>query len=227
MDDLSTYAVADFIPFTADVYFRLIERVSAAWWPLHLLTVAVGLAAAGLAWSGRARIAGGLLAAALAWVGATFLVGEYAQLNWAGTWFGGAFVVGAALVVLFGFAESRHGRPVRRISVPGLAGLTLAVVGVPGYPFIAPLAGRGWARAEVFGIHPDPTAVAALGIALLMLRGYRLWLAAVVPALWCLVSALTLQALHAPWAEMLYAAVGVALVGVLWRSLADPGSGRV
>lgn len=227
MDDLSTYAVADFIPFTADVYFRLIERVSEAWWPLHLLTLGVGLAAAALAWSGRARIAGGLLAAALAWVGATFLVGEYAQLNWAGTWFGWAFVIAAALLVPLAFAESRSARRNRRISVPGLAGLALVVLGVPGYPFIAPLAGRGWAQAEVFGIHPDPTAVAALGIALLMLRGYRMWLAAVVPALWCLVSALTLQVLSAPWAQVLYAAVGVALLGMLWRGLADFGSGRV
>ena len=62
--------------------------------------------------------------------------------------------------------------------------------------------------------------MAALGIALLMLRGYRLWLVAVVPMLWCLASALTLQVLQAPWAGVLYAAIGVALLGMIWRGIA-------
>jgi len=211
--------VADFIPFTAEVYFRLIERVSEDWWPLHLLTLGVGLAVAGLAWVGRVRFAGSLLAAALGWVGATFLIGEYAQLNWAGAWFGWAFL--AAAMLLFVLSQPGSATPPGHTCVPRLAGLALVVLGVPAYPVIALLAGRGWSHAEVFGIHPDPTAVAALGIALIMLRGWRLWIAAVVPAVWCLVSALTLQVLQAPWAGLLYAALAVALFGMVWPSAAD------
>lgn len=221
MGNLTSYSTADFIPFTAEVYFRLIERVSETWWPLHLLTLCIGLSAAALAWTGRARAAGGLLAAAMAWVGVVFLFGEYAQLNWAGTWFGWAFVAAAALLLLFSTMQSRSAKSGPRISIPGLAGLALVVLGVPGYPLIAPLAGLGWSHAETFGIHPDPTAVAALGIALIMLRGYRIWLVAVVPALWCLVSALTLQVLQAAWAGVLYAVVGVALFGMIWSSVGE------
>lgn len=220
MVDLTSYSVADFIPFSAEVYFRLIERVSETWWPLHLLTLAGGLAAVLLAWSRRARVASGLLAAALAWTGATFLVGEYAQLNWAGSWFGWAFVVAAGMLLVFALIRPGRAVPLRPISVPDVAGVALAALGVAGYPLIAPLVGRGWSQAEVFGIHPDPTAVAALGIALLMLRGWRLWLAAVVPGLWCLASALTLQVLRAPWAGVLYAALGAALFAMVWRSIA-------
>jgi len=220
MGKLDSYTIADFIPFTAEVYFRLIERVSEAWWPLHLLTLFIGLAAAALAWSGRVRIAGGLTAAAHAWVGVTFLVGQYAQLNWAGTWFGWAFVVAGVLFLWFAFRQSRSTVPPGRRSVPGLLGIVLAIAGVAVYPLIAPLAGFGWSQAELFGIHPDPTAAAALGIALLTLRGYRLWLAAVVPVLWCLVSALTLQVSQAPWAGVLYAVVGIALIGMIWSSVA-------
>lgn len=220
MVDLTSYSVADFIPFSAEVYFRLIERVSETWWPLHLLTLAVGLAAVLLAWARRVRVAGGLLAAALAWTGATFLIGEYAQLNWAGSWFGWAFVVAALMLLMFALVRPGRAVPLRRISVPDVAGVALAALGVAGYPLIAPLAGRGCSQAEVFGIHPDPTAVAALGILLLMLRGWRLWLAAVVPALWCLASALTLQVLQAPWAGVLYAALGAALFAMVWRSIA-------
>lgn len=61
----------------------------------------------------------------------------------------------------------------RRDRVPRLAGLALTALGVPLYPLIGPLVGRDWSQAEVFGIHPDPTAVATLGVALLTLRGYR------------------------------------------------------
>lgn len=224
MSDWTGYAVADFIPFTAEVYFRLVERVSEAWWPLHPLALGVGLAAAALALVGRGHIAGGMVAAALAWTGATFLIGAYAQLNWAGAWFGRGFVVAGALLALFAITQPHGKSACRRLSIPGAA---LAALGVVAYPLIAPLAGRGWLQSEVFGIHPDPTAVAALGIALLILRGWRLWLAALVPLLWCLFSALTLQVLQAPWASILYAVVGVALFGMLRRSLADAGSGKV
>ncbi|MDT8410220.1 MAG: DUF6064 family protein [Wenzhouxiangellaceae bacterium] len=221
MSDWTSYAVADFIPFTAEVYFRLIKRVSETWWPLHLLTLAAGLVAAGLAWAGRVHSAVFVPAAALAWVGATFLIGQYAQLNWAGPWFGGAFVVAGVLLLLLAFGQPRSAVPLRRNPVPGLAGLSRAVLGLPGYPLIATLVGFGWSQAEAFGIHPDPTAVAAPGLALLMLRGYRLWLAAAVPILWCLVSALTLQVLQAPWAGLLYAAVGVALIGMVWSRFVE------
>lgn len=224
MGDWTSYAVADFVPFTAEVYFRLIARVSERLWPLHAVTLGAGLAAAGLAWSGRTRIAGMLLAAILAWVGVAFLAGEYAQLNWAGTWFGGAFVAAAALLLLFTAPGPRgSARPRARLrtrSVPELAGLLLAAFGLLVYPLIAPLAGNGWSRAETFGIHPDPTAVAALGIVLMMLRGFRLWPVGIVLLSWCLASALTLQVLDAPWAYLLHAAAGVALLAMLWTSVA-------
>ena len=222
IDNLSSYTVADFIPFNAEVYFRLIERVSAAWWPLHLLTLAAGLAAVGFAWTGRARTAGSIVATAMAWVGVTFLMDDYAQLNWAGIGFGWGFVGAATLLLLFSLrlpgvaGHLEHGaKPTNGITFLRLAGLALATFGVAGYPAIAPLAGGGWTEAEVFGIHPDPTAVAALGIVLLILHGYRLWVAAAAPLLWCLVSALTLQVLQAPWAVGLYVATSLALFGMI------------
>lgn len=229
MTDLSSYSIADFVPFTAEVYFRLIERVSETWWPLHLLTLAAGLAAAGLAGSARARSAGGLMAAALAWVSANFLLTGYARLNWAGSWLGWAFLLAAALLLLSVLtrpaltphppSQSPASEPRCRERVPRFAGLVLTALGVPVYPLIAPLAGRDWSRAEVFGIHPDPTAVATLGVVLLTLRGWRLWLTAIVPLMWCLISALTLQVLQAPSPGLLYAAFAIALCAMLWRGL--------
>lgn len=82
--DWRTYSVADFVPFTAEVYVRLIERANTAQWPLHLLGLAAGAAALVLARRGRGRLGSALLAGAWAWVGAAFLMRGYAELSWAG-----------------------------------------------------------------------------------------------------------------------------------------------
>lgn len=45
MNGWQTYRLEDFIPFTPEVYWRLLERINEAFWPLHVLAVAIGLAA--------------------------------------------------------------------------------------------------------------------------------------------------------------------------------------
>jgi hypothetical protein len=66
------------------------------------------------------------------------------------------------------------------------------------HPLSAPLFGRPLAQAEIAGIAPDPTAIATLGLAL-MLRSRPLRLvAAAIPALWLGLSGLTLWLLDAP-----------------------------
>ena len=80
-------------------------------------------------------------------------------------------------------------------------GLVLLVLGVVVYPLLAPASGRGWSRAEVFGLMPDPTAVATLGWLFLQdgigARGLQ-----IVPALWCVYSGLTLVALGDAFAAL-------------------------
>ncbi|MGE5600184.1 MAG: DUF6064 family protein, partial [Pseudomonadota bacterium] len=53
-------------------------------------------------------------------------------------------------------------------------------------PAVGLLAGRRWTQAELFGVAPDPTVVATLGI-LLAATGLRATLL-VVPLLWCAAS---------------------------------------
>ena len=219
IDDWSSYRIADFIPFTADVYFRLIERVGEAFWPLHLLTVAIGLVTVLLALFGRGRAASVLLALVWGWVGVTFLIQRYAQLNWAGEYFGWGFLAQAALLALIaltGHGLATAGRPP---GVSGWAGLALAVAGLLLYPLIAPLAGHGWFQAETFGIHPDPTAVATIGVLLLLLDGAWRWLAFVIPGLWCLISLLTLQVLDAQWTMLLGIFIVLGVTAMVWRSV--------
>lgn len=113
MSDWSTYRLQDFIPFSADVYFRLLERMGETFWPLQLLMLVVGAAALFLALANRAQFTCLLLAPLWIFVGVTFFAQRYAELNWAGHYIGRAFLAQAAILIMipligFGLAEAPH-----------------------------------------------------------------------------------------------------------------------
>ena len=58
------------------------------------------------------------------------------------------------------------------------------------HPLIAPLSGRPWTQAEIFGLAPDPTVIATLGVLVAAARPN--WHLLVLPLLWCAISGLTL-----------------------------------
>jgi len=221
MGDWQSYRLQDFIPFTPEVYWRLLERVNEAFWPLHLLAVALGLAALLLAVRGRPRLAIGLLAPAWLSSGILFHLNYYAELNWAAPWFGWAFVCQAALLFVgatFGAATPSSEWPARlRLWTGGAVSITALLV----YPAIAAVIGSGLAHAEMFGLHPDPTALATMGIALIALRGPSVWLALLVPSLWCLVTSLTLAALDAGWAWIPLSAALIIVAVALTTTFCD------
>jgi hypothetical protein len=98
-------------------------------------------------------------------------------------------------------------------------GIVIALVGLIGLPFIAPITGGTWLQAEVFGIHPDPTAITTLGLAVILFRGWAMWLIAIIPALWVLISGLTLWVLGATAAIVLFAVLTLGLIGLVWKSV--------
>jgi hypothetical protein len=77
---------------------------------------------------------------------------------------------------------------------------------------VGPLLGRGWRGVEIFGVAPDPTAVATLGI-LLLARGRGRGLLMVIPVLWCAITGALLLAMKAPdaWIAPLAAALAVSI----------------
>jgi hypothetical protein len=75
---------------------------------------------------------------------------------------------------------------------------------------LAPLTGRPWTTAEVFGVAADPTAIASVAV-LARVRGRIRWLLLVVPVLWCAVAAATLGAMQAPEGLVVVAAGLLAL----------------
>jgi hypothetical protein len=74
---------------------------------------------------------------------------------------------------------------------------SIVAISILGYPILAPLTGRPWTTAEIFGVAPDPTAIASAAV-LALVRGRIRWLLLVVPVLWCAVAAATLWAMDAP-----------------------------
>jgi hypothetical protein len=197
MNGWQTYRLEDFIPFTPDVYWRLLERINETFWPLHVLAVAIGLTALLLALRGNQRIALALLAPAWLTSGIIFHLTYYAELNWAAPWFGWGFLAQAALLLALALfaGSSRPQEPSKGLST--WIGTTVAVVSVLGYPLIAATIGPGLSHAETYGLHPDPTAIATLGVLLIILRGPTFWIASVIPILWCVIGSLTLIAIDA------------------------------
>lgn len=227
---MTSYQLQDFIPFSAEVYFRLLERISETWWPLHILSLALGAAALVLAlfvrkYEQRGRLAWLLIAPVWAFVALVFFRQHYAQLNWAGNYIGYAFLAQAILLLWLAVTGSGF-NTAAPAKTPVVIGIAIAVTGLAIQPLLAALSGAGWWQAQVFGIHADPTAITTLGLALMLLRGWRLWLTAVIPVLWLLLSGLTLWVLQATEAWLLFAVLAAALMGCLLLSRLLSADGR-
>lgn len=208
MSEWWTYRPEDFLLFSPRVYWRMFELHNAALWPLQVLALAAGLTIVLLVvWRPRssARWLTPLLAIPWIFVGWSFLWNRYADINWAAAYVAPAFAVEGVLLLACG--------PFLSFDRRGLAGWTgyfLLAFALAGQPLLAPLQGRGWASSEVFGIAPDPTAIATLGL-LLLARGRLVPLLLPIPVLWCLLSGVTLQTMGEPQAWALHAVVAVAV----------------
>ena len=92
------------------------------------------------------------------------------------------------------------------------AGMAMFAFALLVEPLAGPLLGRGWRQVEIFGVAPDPTAVATLGL-LLAARGPGRGVLMIIPVLWCLTTGAFLAAMEAPdaWVAPAAAALAVGL----------------
>ena len=223
MSEWWTYSLSDFLMFAPRTYYRLLERYNADLWPAQFAAVAAGVALLALVRRGgsaASRTTAGLLAAAWAWVAWAFLAERYATINWAATWMALAFALQAAL--LFAFALRREGLAAasHAPAVASRLGTAFTALAVLAYPAIAVFAGRGIAAAEAFGLAPDPTVLATLGVLLRAPPASRAILLP-IPLAWCAVGGATLWTMRSPeWWLLPVAgtlAVAVALAPQLLR----------
>lgn len=225
MSEWWTYRLGSFLMFSDATWGRLVASYNRDLWPAQLPALCLGLVASALALRARVprhdRLVSAVLASAWIWVGWAFLHRRFASVNWPADYLGLAFVLQGAAIGWLGAVQGglRFGRTAGPVVEPDavrgrIGGLALALAGLAAVPLVAPLLGRPWARMEVFGLMPDPTAIATLGI-LLMARSAPGWLS-VIPVLACAASAATLWALRAPeaWVPAAGAAVAVSLLAV-------------
>jgi hypothetical protein len=213
-----TYRPSDFLMFSPRIYARLFESVNLQWWPLALLLPLAGLAWAWLLWRRGAALRPGLAALGVVWifVAWAFHAERFVPINWAAV----AFVLLFALqgVGLLGLA-ALGGVQVRRHGARAVVGLVMWLLALLAHPLLAALQHRPWLQAEVFGLAPDPTAIATLGVWLLLRADARAaawaWRAlGVLPLAWCACSAAMLATMDADQAWVPTAALLLTLLAL-------------
>ena len=224
MSEWWTYRPEDFLLFSPRVYWRMFELHNAALWPLQVPALASGIMILLLVARrprSSVRWLGLLLASLWIFVGWSFLWTRYATINWAAAYVAPAFVVEGVLFLVAG--SLLNGLTFDRRGFAGWTGYFLLAFALAGQPLLAPLQGRGWASSEVFGIAPDPTAIATLGL-LLLARGRLVPLLLPIPVLWCLLSGMILRTMGEPQAWALHAALALAAAAGIWTMVRQRGS---
>ena len=245
MSEWWTYSLTSFLLFSARTYYRLFELTNADAWPLQIVTLAIGLAiifliVRGTAWSGRAVAA--MLAALWLFVAWAYMLERYDPINFAARYYAIGFVLQAGLLLWTGAIrdgirfdssplipakagiQSPTHEPAVEPWVPAFAGtsgarwvgVALLVYALAIHPLIAPLSGRPWTQAEIFGLAPDPTVIATLGVLVAAARPN--WLLLILPLLWCIISGLTLWTMEQPEAPVIAVAGLLAIAACFVRS---------
>ena len=227
MSEWWTYDLRDLLMFSSQTYYRLFALYNLEWWPLQMLALALGAAVLALRqrggeWAGRAIA--GILAACWLWVAWGFHWQRYASINLLAGYFAWAFVVQALLLLWLGVVRGRL-TPAPATRLQRHVGLGLLLFALLVFPLMGPLQGRSWTQAEVFGMAPDPTALAMLGV--LLFAGARpVWALFPIPVAWCLISGATLWAMEAPDFAVVPLAALLALILAVGGALSDAGSER-
>jgi hypothetical protein len=211
MSEWWTYRPHDLLMYSARAYYGLFALENARLWPWQPVAVLLGIFALLLLRRGTARdrrYAIMLLSVAWSAVAGLFFVKEYSTIHTFATGFAIAFVV-QALLLLFAGSRREPDAPAAT-GVRSRIGATLMGIALVGYPFTAPLLGRPWAQAELFGLAPDPTVAFTFGA--LLLWPAAAWYMWIVPIVWTIYNGMTIWMLHAPAALVLPAIAVAALV---------------
>jgi hypothetical protein len=224
MGDWLSYTPADFLLFSARTYYRLFELYNRAVWPAQLLALLLGLV---IFW--RLHRPGGwqgsvvtvILAAGWLWTAWAYLLEHYNTINWAAGYLAIGFVIEAVLLIWTGFVRNRLSFHPYRDWV-GRTGVGLFVFALMVQPLIGPLVGRAWMQVEIFGVAPDPTVLATLGI-LLAVGKRPPWGLMIIPLIWCALSGATLWTMDSPDAWVMPVAALCVLGLAVYRVLSVRG----
>jgi hypothetical protein len=228
MGDWLSYTPSDFLLFSARTYYRLFELYNRAIWPAQILALLLGLV---ILW--RLHRPGGwqgsvvavILAAGWLWTAWAYLLEHYDTINWAARYFAIGFVIEAVLLIWTGAVRNwLLFQPYR--DWVGRTGMGLFLFALMVQPLIGPLVGRDWKQAEIFGIAPDPTVLATLGI-LLTVDKRPPWGLMIIPLIWCALSGATLWTMGSSDAWIMPVAALGAFGLAVYRVLSVRGEGGI
>ncbi|WP_157934584.1 DUF6064 family protein [Microvirga ossetica] len=218
---------SDFLLFSARTYYRLFELYNRAIWPAQILALLLGLVV--LWWLQRGNPRQGvvtvILAAGWLWTAWAYHLEHYNTINWAARYFAIGFVIEAVLLIWTGVIRNRLSFHPYRDWI-GRTGIGLVLFALVVQPLIGPLVGRDWKQAEIFGVAPDPTVLATLGI-LLTVDKRPPWGLMIIPLIWCLISGATLWTMGSPDAWVMPVAALGALGLAVYRVLSVRGQGGI
>lgn len=217
IEELRSYSISNFIPFMDESYLRLFERQFEALWPLHLVMFLLGAGTLVAVWFGKRRVVAACLAAALICSAVTFHLQLYAELTPVGRYFGYAFLIQAALVLIWGFAGKAPSKP--QLTIPSIIGIGVALAGLLLLPFLNRAEEWKWSGAEYFGMAPDPTTCFLLGVLVVSARPLWFLLLLPIPLLWCAVSGATIKALELPFPFVMSAIAGIVFFAAIWKAI--------
>jgi Family of unknown function (DUF6064) len=214
MPDWVTYRLSDFLLFSPRTYYRMFELYHDEVWPIHVVVLASLVVIAVLLrreeeWSGRVIAA--VLAAWWLWVAVAFHLERYATVNWAARYFAALFVIQGLLLLWQGVVRARLQFELSAQRT-AYAAVGLLLVAFALEPVAGVIAGRTWRQVELFGVTPDPTAIATLAfLAMSTPRPNRALV--VLPIVWCAIGGATLWALGSPeaWVVLLAGLAGLVL----------------
>jgi len=219
MADWWTYRPEDFLHFSERVYWRLFELNNQAVWPVQIIAIVLGAVILALllrpnVLSNRAIAI--ILATAWSFVALTYFRKEYATISWAAQFVVPLFLVEAILLAWLGgfrnqLAISVHGK------TWGYVRLAILIYALAFHPLIALLGGRPLASAEIFGIAPDPTAIATLALLALSGGGGAVILLLIIPTSWCVFNGATLLTMGTWEGWIPLATVAFTLTARPWR----------
>ena len=215
MSDWWTYELSDLILFSSNTYYRLIELYNADLWPLHILTFLTGCVVVVLVWRRPAwhgKVISLIFTISWLWVAWAFHWQRFANIHWVASYFALAFGLQAILLFWTGVIKDNLLITLNKAKAifvgSGIIGFALFI-----QPFTMMLLGHSWKQAELFGITPDPTVTATIGILLLSTTRKNWWLM-IIPVLWCFISAATLWVLESVNAAVMLATGLLVLVFV-------------
>lgn len=212
MSEWWTYSLTDFLLFSPRTYYRLFELYNEAVWPAHIAAAALAIAIGVSLQRKDGRTIAATLALVWLWNTWAFHLDRYVTINWAAIYFAAAFALQSLLLLWTGvWRGALDLSPLSRI------GLALFAFALIVQPATALLVGRPWTQLEIFGLAPDPTAVATLAILAIARRPH--WHLLAIPLLWCTTTGLTLWTMEAPDALVSPAAAALAFTVAAWKTL--------